>query len=192
MGQTLLLSLAAVLKANQWYRRAPHVTSEQGLFLKGKAQGLVEDESGHPDIIPPSRLPAGACPPLPFFVSLDCPFTFSLHFCLALSISRPARLIYRRSALLWPLRCTCILSTLLHTGGGEKLKVDVLKLEEDTVLWCWRHRLNSDTIKTWGRQNALVLWTKTLDQGSSNLSLEGQSATDFSSNPAQTHLPVIF
>ncbi len=29
-------------------------------------------------------------------------------------------------------------------------------------------------------------------QGSSNLSLEGQSATEFSSNPDQTHLPVIF
>ncbi len=31
-----------------------------------------------------------------------------------------------------------------------------------------------------------------LDQGSSNLSLEGQSAAEFSSNPDQTHLPVIF
>ncbi len=32
----------------------------------------------------------------------------------------------------------------------------------------------------------------TLHQGSSNLSLEGQSAAEFSSNPDQTHLPVIF
>ncbi len=31
-----------------------------------------------------------------------------------------------------------------------------------------------------------------VDQGSSNLSLEGQSAAEFSSNPDQTHLPVIF
>ncbi len=31
-----------------------------------------------------------------------------------------------------------------------------------------------------------------LDQGSSNLSLEGQSAAEFSSNPDKTHLPVIF
>ncbi len=31
-----------------------------------------------------------------------------------------------------------------------------------------------------------------LDQGSSNLSLEVQSAAEFSSNPDQTHLPVIF
>ncbi len=31
-----------------------------------------------------------------------------------------------------------------------------------------------------------------LQQGSSNLSLEGQSAAEFSSNPDQTHLPVIF
>ncbi len=31
-----------------------------------------------------------------------------------------------------------------------------------------------------------------LKQGSSNLSLEGQSAAEFSSNPDQTHLPVIF
>ncbi len=29
-------------------------------------------------------------------------------------------------------------------------------------------------------------------QGSSNLSLEGQSAAEFSSNPDQTYLPVIF
>ncbi len=31
-----------------------------------------------------------------------------------------------------------------------------------------------------------------LAQGSSNLSLEVQSAAEFSSNPDQTHLPVIF
>ncbi len=31
-----------------------------------------------------------------------------------------------------------------------------------------------------------------LEQGSSNLSLEVQSAAEFSSNPDQTHLPVIF
>ncbi len=31
-----------------------------------------------------------------------------------------------------------------------------------------------------------------LDQGSSNLSLEVQSAAEFSSNPDQTYLPVIF
>ncbi len=31
-----------------------------------------------------------------------------------------------------------------------------------------------------------------LEQGSSNLSLEIQSAAEFSSNPDQTHLPVIF
>ncbi len=31
-----------------------------------------------------------------------------------------------------------------------------------------------------------------LYQGSSNLSLEVQSAAEFSSNPDQTHLPVIF
>ncbi len=31
-----------------------------------------------------------------------------------------------------------------------------------------------------------------LKQGSSNLSPEGQSAAEFSSNPGQTHLPVIF
>ncbi len=31
-----------------------------------------------------------------------------------------------------------------------------------------------------------------LGQGSSNLSLEGQSAAEFSSNPDQTQLPVIF
>ncbi len=31
-----------------------------------------------------------------------------------------------------------------------------------------------------------------LDQGSSNLSLEVQCAAEFSSNPDQTHLPVIF
>ncbi len=30
---------------------------------------------------------------------------------------------------------------------------------------------------------------KTIAQGSSNLSLEGQSAAEFSSNPDQTHLP---
>ncbi len=35
-------------------------------------------------------------------------------------------------------------------------------------------------------------YTKDLNQGSSNLSLEGQSATEFSSNPDQTHLSVIF
>ncbi len=34
--------------------------------------------------------------------------------------------------------------------------------------------------------------TNALGQGSSNLSLEGQSAAEFSSNPDQTHLPVIF
>ncbi len=33
---------------------------------------------------------------------------------------------------------------------------------------------------------------KALKQGSSNLSLEGQSAAEFSSKPDQTHLPVIF
>ncbi len=32
----------------------------------------------------------------------------------------------------------------------------------------------------------------TLRQGFSNLSLEGQSAAELSSNPDQTHLPVIF
>ncbi len=32
----------------------------------------------------------------------------------------------------------------------------------------------------------------TLKQGSSNLSLEVQSAAEFSSNPDQTHQPVIF
>ncbi len=32
----------------------------------------------------------------------------------------------------------------------------------------------------------------TLDQGLSNISLEGQSAAEFSSNPDQTRLPVIF
>ncbi len=31
-----------------------------------------------------------------------------------------------------------------------------------------------------------------IDQGSSNLSLEVHSAAEFSSNPDQTHLPVIF
>ncbi len=31
-----------------------------------------------------------------------------------------------------------------------------------------------------------------LEQGSSNLTLEVQSAAEFSSNPDQTHLPVIF
>ncbi len=31
-----------------------------------------------------------------------------------------------------------------------------------------------------------------IDQDSSNLSLEGQSAAEFSSNPDQTHQPVIF
>ncbi len=31
-----------------------------------------------------------------------------------------------------------------------------------------------------------------VEQGSSNLSLEVQSAAEFSSNPDQTHLPVIF
>ncbi len=31
-----------------------------------------------------------------------------------------------------------------------------------------------------------------IDQGSTNLSLEVQSAAEFSSNPDQTHLPVIF
>ncbi len=31
-----------------------------------------------------------------------------------------------------------------------------------------------------------------LNQGSLNLSLEVQSAAEFSSNPDQTHLPVIF
>ncbi len=31
-----------------------------------------------------------------------------------------------------------------------------------------------------------------LDQGSSNLSLEDQSAAEFNSNPDQTHLPVMF
>ncbi len=35
-------------------------------------------------------------------------------------------------------------------------------------------------------------WTEALQQGSSNLSLEVQSAAEFSSNPDQTHLPVIF
>ncbi len=34
--------------------------------------------------------------------------------------------------------------------------------------------------------------TISLGQGSSNLSLEGQSVAEFSSNPDQTHLPVIF
>ncbi len=33
---------------------------------------------------------------------------------------------------------------------------------------------------------------KAVSQGSSNLSLEGQSAAEFSSNPDQTPLPVIF
>ncbi len=32
----------------------------------------------------------------------------------------------------------------------------------------------------------------TLEQDSSNLSLEGQFDAEFSSNPDQTHLPVIF
>ncbi len=31
-----------------------------------------------------------------------------------------------------------------------------------------------------------------IDQGSSNLTLEGQSTAEFSSNPDQTHLSVIF
>ncbi len=31
-----------------------------------------------------------------------------------------------------------------------------------------------------------------IDQGSSNLTLEVQSGAEFSSNPDQTHLPVIF
>ncbi len=38
----------------------------------------------------------------------------------------------------------------------------------------------------------VLLTCQSLDQGSSNLSLEGQSAAEFSSNPDQTHLPVIF
>ncbi len=33
---------------------------------------------------------------------------------------------------------------------------------------------------------------KPINQGSSNLSLEVQSTAEFSSNPDQTHLPVIF
>ncbi len=38
----------------------------------------------------------------------------------------------------------------------------------------------------------LSLYFDVIHQGSSNLSLEGQSAAEFSSNPDQTHLPVIF
>ncbi len=38
----------------------------------------------------------------------------------------------------------------------------------------------------------LLLEGHYLEQGSSNLSLEVQSAAEFSSNPDQTHLPVIF
>ncbi len=38
----------------------------------------------------------------------------------------------------------------------------------------------------------IALATHNLQQGSSNLSLEVQSAAEFSSNPDQTHLPVIF
>ncbi len=38
----------------------------------------------------------------------------------------------------------------------------------------------------------VVLKVEDLYQGSSNRSLEAQSAAEFSSNPDQTHLPVIF
>ncbi len=38
----------------------------------------------------------------------------------------------------------------------------------------------------------LYLKNNAIDQGSSNLSQEGQSSAEFSSNPDQTHLPVIF
>ncbi len=38
----------------------------------------------------------------------------------------------------------------------------------------------------------LARWDSALDQGSSNLSLGVQSAAEFSSDPDQTHLPVIF
>ncbi len=38
----------------------------------------------------------------------------------------------------------------------------------------------------------LHLHLEHLSQGSSNISLEVQSAAEFSSNPDQTHLPVIF
>ncbi len=37
-----------------------------------------------------------------------------------------------------------------------------------------------------------LMLIKAVAQGSSNLSLEGQSAAEFSSNPDQTLLPVIF
>ncbi len=38
----------------------------------------------------------------------------------------------------------------------------------------------------------LLFHSVPLNQGSSNHSLESQSAAEFSSNPDQTHLPVIF
>ncbi len=47
-----------------------------------------------------------------------------------------------------------------------------------TVLWCF-NRFSFNQIEC-------------VNQGSSNLSLEGQSAAELSSNPDQTHLPVIF
>ncbi len=50
-----------------------------GCSLKGKAQGLEEDELGHPAIIPPSA-PPSRCLPLTFF-PLFCCFTWlPIHF----------------------------------------------------------------------------------------------------------------
>ncbi len=42
------------------------------------------------------------------------------------------------------------------------------------------------------RPRGMKTVAKGVAQGSSNLSLEVQSAAEFSSNPDQTHLPVIF
>ncbi len=51
---------------------------------------------------------------------------------------------------------------------------------------------NKTNPPTYPQKKNVPICTVPLGQGSSNLSLEGQSAAEFSSNPDQTHLSVIF
>ncbi len=71
-----------------------------------------------------------------------------------------------------------LMSTLLGKGiSGTTLQWFESHLSDRSFKISWRGEVSK---------------SQDLAKGSSNLSLEGQSAAEFSSNPDQTHLPVIF
>ncbi len=98
-------------------------------------------------------------------------------------------------ALLWHI----LDGTFIFKSVDVKIKISVIiyspSCHSKTVWLLWNTKEDIWSQKPFGLDWLLLYALKsndTIEQGSSNLTLEVQSAAEFSSNPDQTHLPVIF